>query len=225
MCGARIPCATLSSVELGGFLILYASPLGNQFSDSIFISRRTWFQGAARKSILRLNLSLAKAGSDGFCIEHLRISHQKPKQCHCKLLKALGAPKDVRIFWDEGTPFGGKEALLSLTKEFSHFYNKNYLDVSFEYLTKSVIGGALIDKYGGKKVISWGVALWSLATLLMPWAANHSTTSLLVVRAFFGLAEGVDLPSMNTLLSRWFPSHERAAVVVYPWVVFILEMS
>lgn len=81
------------------------------------------------------------------------------------------------------------------------------------YIFSSVIGGALVDKYGGKKVIAWGAALWSLATLLTPWAANHSTVSLLAIRAFFGLAEGVALPSMNTLLSRWFPCHERATAV------------
>ncbi|KAH7514585.1 hypothetical protein FEM48_Zijuj11G0105100 [Ziziphus jujuba var. spinosa] len=73
--------------------------------------------------------------------------------------------------------------------------------------------GALVDKYGGKRVMAWGVVLWSLATLLTPWAANHSTTSLLAVRTFFGLAEGVALPSMTTLLSRWFPSQERASAV------------
>ncbi|KAJ4834762.1 putative anion transporter 3, chloroplastic [Turnera subulata] len=81
------------------------------------------------------------------------------------------------------------------------------------YIFSSVIGGALVDRYGGKKVMAWGVALWSLATLLTPWAANHSTFSLLAVRAFFGLAEGVALPSMNTILSRWFPSHQRASAV------------
>lgn len=81
------------------------------------------------------------------------------------------------------------------------------------YIFSSVIGGALVDKYGGKKVIAWGVALWSLATLLTPWAANNSTTTLLAVRAFFGLAEGVALPSMNILLSRWFPCNERATAV------------
>ncbi|KAL6508034.1 putative anion transporter 3, chloroplastic [Orobanche gracilis] len=81
------------------------------------------------------------------------------------------------------------------------------------YLCSSVIGGALVDKYGGKKVIAWGATLWSLATLLTPLAANHSATSLFAVRAFFGLAEGVALPSMNNLLSRWFPTNERATAV------------
>ncbi|XP_018482706.1 probable anion transporter 3, chloroplastic [Raphanus sativus] len=81
------------------------------------------------------------------------------------------------------------------------------------YIFSSVIGGALVDRYGGKRVLAWGVALWSLATLLTPWAAAHSTIALLCVRAFFGLAEGVAMPSMTTLLSRWFPMDERASAV------------
>ncbi|CAN8287330.1 unnamed protein product [Cochlearia groenlandica] len=81
------------------------------------------------------------------------------------------------------------------------------------YIFSSVIGGALVDRYGGKKVLAWGVALWSLATLLTPWAASRSTLALLCVRAFFGLAEGVAMPSMTTLLSRWFPTDERASAV------------
>lgn len=59
-----------------------------------------------------------------------------------------------------------------------------------------------MDRYGGKRVLAWGVALWSFATLLTPWAAAHSTVALLCARAFFGLAEGVAMPSMTTLLSR-----------------------
>ncbi|KAF9598514.1 hypothetical protein IFM89_028046 [Coptis chinensis] len=81
------------------------------------------------------------------------------------------------------------------------------------YLLSSGFAGKLADKYGGKKAMAWGVAIWSLATLLTPWAADHSTPMLLAVRALFGLAEGVALPSMNTLLSRWFPNHERASAV------------
>ncbi|KAI6698392.1 hypothetical protein NL676_018511 [Syzygium grande] len=81
------------------------------------------------------------------------------------------------------------------------------------YVFSSVIGGVLVDKYGGKRVMAWGVALWSLATLLTPRAADHSTVALLAMRAFFGLAEGVALPSMSNLSSRWFPSQERASAV------------
>ncbi|MCL7036366.1 hypothetical protein MKW94_023446 [Papaver nudicaule] len=44
-----------------------------------------------------------------------------------RLLKALGAPRSARIYWAGGQPFGGKEAMLPLTNEFSHFYNKDDL--------------------------------------------------------------------------------------------------
>ncbi|KAF8402709.1 hypothetical protein HHK36_010797 [Tetracentron sinense] len=100
----------------------------------------------------------------------------------------------------------------------SHGWSSSFLGIvqsSFlwGYILSSLVGGALVDRYGGKRVLAWGVAIWSLATLLTPWAANHSTAMLLAFRALFGLAEGVALPSMNTLLSRWFPSHERASAV------------
>lgn len=81
------------------------------------------------------------------------------------------------------------------------------------YIFSSVIGGALVDKYGGKTIMAWGVSLWSLATLITPWAADYSTVALLAVRACFGLAQGVTMPSMNILLSRWFPNDERASAV------------
>ncbi|KAG2326099.1 hypothetical protein Bca52824_008827 [Brassica carinata] len=44
-----------------------------------------------------------------------------------RLLKALEAPKDARIYWAGGDPLGGKEALEPLTKEFPHLYNKHDL--------------------------------------------------------------------------------------------------
>ncbi|KAM1064664.1 hypothetical protein EV2_029461 [Malus domestica] len=49
-----------------------------------------------------------------------------------RLLKALGAPKSARIYWAGGQPFGGKEALQPLIKEFPHFYNKEDLTLSGE---------------------------------------------------------------------------------------------
>lgn len=41
-----------------------------------------------------------------------------------RLLRALGAPKDAKIYWAGGEPLGGKEALKPLTSEFPHLYNK-----------------------------------------------------------------------------------------------------
>ncbi|XP_050894583.1 O-fucosyltransferase 20 [Lathyrus oleraceus] len=44
-----------------------------------------------------------------------------------RLLKALGAQKDARIYWAGGQPLGGKEALHPLIHEFPHLYNKEDL--------------------------------------------------------------------------------------------------
>jgi MFS family permease len=60
-----------------------------------------------------------------------------------------------------------------------------------------------VDYYGGKVVMGWGVALWSLATFLMPWAADTSLRALLATRAMLGIAEGVALPCMNNMIARY----------------------
>lgn len=81
------------------------------------------------------------------------------------------------------------------------------------YVISPIIGGALVDQYGGKTLMAYGVGFWSLATFLTPWAANHSVGMLFVVRVLMGLAEGVAMPSMNNMVSRWFPGSERATAV------------
>ncbi|XP_031487721.1 O-fucosyltransferase 20-like [Nymphaea colorata] len=49
-----------------------------------------------------------------------------------RLLKALGAPRNARIYWAGGVPFGGLEALEPITREFPHFYNKYNLSMPGE---------------------------------------------------------------------------------------------
>ncbi|XP_068338381.1 probable anion transporter 4, chloroplastic [Pyrus communis] len=81
------------------------------------------------------------------------------------------------------------------------------------YMVSPIAGGTLVDYYGGKVVMAWGVALWSLATFLTPWAAETSLWALLAMRALLGIAEGVALPCMNNMVARWFPPTERARAV------------
>ncbi|KAL6840183.1 hypothetical protein ACP4OV_029993 [Aristida adscensionis] len=81
------------------------------------------------------------------------------------------------------------------------------------YLLSPIIGGALVDYYGGKRVMAYGVALWSLATFLSPWAAARSIWLFLFTRTLLGIAEGVALPSMNNMVLRWFPRTERSSAV------------
>ena len=82
------------------------------------------------------------------------------------------------------------------------------------YALTPLVGGWLADTYGGKVVLGGGIAIWSLATLFTPFAASaESLAPLLVTRATMGLGEGVALPCMNNIISRWVPRAERSRAV------------
>jgi ACS family sodium-dependent inorganic phosphate cotransporter len=78
------------------------------------------------------------------------------------------------------------------------------------YLLTQVLGGVWADKYGGKLVLGLGVLWWSLATALTPLAASAGLVPLLAARCLMGIGEGVAMPAMNGMLSRWVPVAERS---------------
>jgi ACS family sodium-dependent inorganic phosphate cotransporter len=81
------------------------------------------------------------------------------------------------------------------------------------YTLTPLLGGVLADKIGGKNVLLAGIATWSVATALTPFAAAASLPALLLCRAVMGLGEGVALPCMNNITARWVPKHERSRAV------------
>ncbi|CAL4957169.1 unnamed protein product [Urochloa decumbens] len=78
------------------------------------------------------------------------------------------------------------------------------------YLLTQIAGGIWADTVGGKTVLGFGVVWWSIATALTPIAAKLGLPFLLVVRAFMGIGEGVAMPAMNNILSKWVPVSERS---------------
>lgn len=70
------------------------------------------------------------------------------------------------------------------------------------YLLTQVLGGVWADRFGGKRVLGFGVLWWSLATALTPFAAMAGLPALLFARACMGVGEGVAMPAMNNMLSR-----------------------
>ncbi|XP_010426983.1 PREDICTED: ascorbate transporter, chloroplastic-like [Camelina sativa] len=78
------------------------------------------------------------------------------------------------------------------------------------YLLTQILGGIWADKFGGKVVLGFGVVWWSFATIMTPIAARLGLPFLLVVRAFMGIGEGVAMPAMNNMLSKWIPVSERS---------------
>ncbi|KAL8499977.1 hypothetical protein ACS0TY_019831 [Phlomoides rotata] len=104
-------------------------------------------------------------------------------------------------------------AILPMSKEFNwNSATVGLIQSSFfwGYLLTQIVGGIWADKIGGKLVLGFGVVWWSFATILTPIAAKIGLPYLLVVRAFMGIGEGVAMPAMNNLLSKWIPVSERS---------------
>lgn len=78
------------------------------------------------------------------------------------------------------------------------------------YLLSQLAGGWLADRFGGKRVLAFGVATWSIATILTPGAAGMSLAMLLAARAALGLGEGVNFPAIFSLAVRWTEPSERS---------------
>lgn len=76
------------------------------------------------------------------------------------------------------------------------------------YAVMQIPGGILADKFGARKMMTTGVALWSIFSVLT--GAATSLTNLIWVRVLFGLGEGVHPPAAFKALSSWFNPAERA---------------
>jgi ACS family sodium-dependent inorganic phosphate cotransporter len=81
------------------------------------------------------------------------------------------------------------------------------------YIGPQMLGGWLADRFGGKRVLTAGVLLWSLGTLLTPVAAEISFGALLMMRAVLGLGESVHFPTVHSLAARWTISSERSRAI------------
>ncbi|MBM4761281.1 MFS transporter [Bacillus sp. B15-48] len=74
------------------------------------------------------------------------------------------------------------------------------------YAVTMMPAGYLADKFGAGKVIVVGTLVWSLFTLLSPFAGSIGL--FVAIRALVGMGQGVTLPSASSMVSKWVPSHE-----------------
>src|SRR5215813_6532886 len=81
------------------------------------------------------------------------------------------------------------------------------------YIWTQLLGGWLSDRFGGKRVLAAGVAIWSLATFLTPAAARISFVALCAMRVLLGFGEGVNFPAIYSLIARWMPVRERGRAI------------
>lgn len=78
------------------------------------------------------------------------------------------------------------------------------------YIVSQLAGGWMADRFGGKAVLGFGVACWSLATFVTPLGAAVSLPLLLGARVALGVGEGVNFPAIHSLAARWAPARERS---------------
>lgn len=100
-------------------------------------------------------------------------------------------------------------AILKMKEEFqwSESEKGTVLSVFFVgYAITQILGGHLSDRLGGKWVLSFGMASWSVFTFLTPHAAKSSFGVLLATRIALGLGEGVGFPAIHSIIAANVPT-------------------
>lgn len=104
-------------------------------------------------------------------------------------------------------------AIIPLARRFDYAAGAQGLILSaffWGYFCTQLVGGWMSDRFGGRRVLGAGVAIWSLATLFTPQAAAISFAVLFAIRVVLGLGEGVNFPAIHSLTARWLLVSERA---------------
>ena len=81
------------------------------------------------------------------------------------------------------------------------------------YMVTQIWGGLLSDRIGAKIVLGVGLVVWSVFTLITPWAFYGGFMALIIARVGMGLGEGITFPAWHSLYARWIPFSERARSV------------
>jgi ACS family glucarate transporter-like MFS transporter len=84
---------------------------------------------------------------------------------------------------------------------------------AWAYVLGQIPGGALLDRFGSKKIYTAALVLWSGFTLLQGfagiWSGLAAALALFVMRFLVGLAEAPSFPANARIVAAWFPGPER----------------
>uniref|UniRef100_A0A1L8DEB8 Sialin n=1 Tax=Nyssomyia neivai TaxID=330878 RepID=A0A1L8DEB8_9DIPT len=80
----------------------------------------------------------------------------------------------------------------------------------YGYMATQLIGGYLASRFGGNLVFGIGIAISSIAALLIPVLAKTHLALLFTARVIQGLSGGVVPPSVFVIWSKWAPVYERS---------------
>ncbi|WP_028921567.1 MFS transporter [Pseudonocardia acaciae] len=79
------------------------------------------------------------------------------------------------------------------------------------YLVFAFLVGPLTDRYGCRKILLASMAVWTVATALVPMSGGFA--GLPVIRILLGAGEGPSFPAATRLFSRWLPQRERGVAL------------
>ncbi|XP_074643413.1 sialin-like [Tubulanus polymorphus] len=108
-------------------------------------------------------------------------------------------------------------AIIQMTDQFKwDMHGQGWVLSSFAagYMGSMVIGGRAAEKYGGKRILTLAVFLWSLSTFITPFFAN-SIYSLIFLRVLLGIGEGLGLPTVFHIFAHTIPLEERSRAFGY----------
>jgi ACS family glucarate transporter-like MFS transporter len=84
---------------------------------------------------------------------------------------------------------------------------------AWAYVLAQIPGGALLDRFGTKRIYAGAIAIWSLFTATQGFAGwlpgVSAVTMLFVLRFMVGAAEAPSFPGNARLVAAWFPGPER----------------
>lgn len=87
----------------------------------------------------------------------------------------------------------------------------------YGYVVTQLPAGVLSETFGAKWIFGGGILTCALLSLLGPTLAHWNFYAFLVSRIGQGLAEGITVPAMNSMLGKWVPKMERsiASTVIF----------
>ncbi|HET9509768.1 MAG TPA: MFS transporter, partial [Sphingomonas sp.] len=84
---------------------------------------------------------------------------------------------------------------------------------AWAYALAQIPGGALLDRFGTKRIYAGAIAAWSVMTAMqgfVGWIPGLSAVAtLFALRFLVGLCEAPSFPGNARLVAAWFPSAER----------------
>ncbi|HEV7627457.1 MAG TPA: MFS transporter [Streptomyces sp.] len=101
-------------------------------------------------------------------------------------------------------------AIDPLTKSFGiSKYEYGLISSAFSigYMVFAFLAGPLVDRYGSRRILLVGVAVWSVVTAVTP--VSGTFMGLFVARIILGAGEGPGFPAATRTVSRWIPQKER----------------